>query len=68
MKIYKTFLRTDVRKPMKVKDLREALAGQPDNAKVAWVDKDGKVGYFFEDEMNIDADDGHVHLDLGYLD
>jgi len=51
--------------PMTVKDLREALAKQPDSAFVSWVDSDGSTGYFYADEQQMDVDDGHVHLSLG---
>lgn len=56
-----------MKQPMTVKQLRQLLAQQPDKAVVAWVDKDGGCGYFYEDELQTEVDDGHVHLDLGYI-
>lgn len=52
------------RKPMTVKQLREALSQQPDNLFVAWVN-DGTVGYFYAVDQDMTLDNGHVHLECG---
>lgn len=52
-------------KPMTVTQMCDALAKQPGTALLAWIDWNGKVGYFYEDEQEMDVDNGHVHIELG---
>jgi len=50
---------------MTVTQMCDALAKQPGTALLAWIDWNGKVGYFYEDEQEMDVDNGHVHIELG---
>ncbi len=54
------------RKPMTVKQVREELSKQPDNAYFSWTDSvKGEVGYFYREDQDMMVDDGHVHMTLG---
>lgn len=58
-----------MKKPMTVAELYNLLSDKPNEAVVAWVDKEGNTGYFYADEQaDSDVDNGHVHLELGDCD